>query len=262
MALRNPSFEPPTHRWRPGAWAPSREVPYQICVILGQKEPFLPKTAPKPGRNGQTNGNGRVRRVKEPSNALQLHDMSEKRPKKAPKSPKNCVMCTSTPKPRTGRILGYLAQKRIPGEPSPPETAGFLWFQASESPNETRRPPYQWSLGAAGRPASPRTVGANGGFTRVPGAKEKIFSKVVPRPPGVLNQVSLGHFEPVVARFGPWKIPKCLENGPFWDQQWVKNRSKTRSSKNDPGPFMTLKQVVLAHFEPVVTGFGPLKIPK
>ena len=30
-----------------------------------------------------------------------------------------------------------------------------------------------------------------------------------------------------VARFGPPKIPKCLENGLFWDkkmgQKWVKN---------------------------------------
>ena len=78
----------------------------------------------------------------------------------------------------------------------------------------------------------------------------------------MLKQVLLGHFEAVVARFGPWKIPKCLENGPFWDQQWVKNGSKTRFSKNDPGPFRMLKQVVLAHFEPVVTGFGSWKLPK
>ena len=111
-----------------------------------------------------------------------------------------------------------------------PQPPTFYGFQASESPNETRRPPYKWSLGAAGVPASPRTVGASGGSTRVPGAKKIIFSKVVPRPLGMLKQVFLGRFEPVVARFGPWKIPKCFENGPFWDQQWVKNRSKTRFS--------------------------------
>ena len=89
-----------------------------------------------------------------------------------------------------------------------------------------------------------------------------IFSKVVPRPLEMLKQVFLGRFEPVVARFGPWKIAKCLENGPFWDEQCVKNGSKTRFSKNDPGPFSMLKQVVLAHFEPVATGFGSWKIPK
>ena len=112
-----------------------------------------------------------------------------------------------------------------------PQPPTFYGFQASELPNETRRPPYQWSLGAAGGPASPRTVGANGGSTRVPGAKKIIFSKVVPRPLGMLKQVFLGRFEPVVARLGPWKIPKCLENGPFWDQKWVKNGSKTHFSK-------------------------------
>ena len=142
--------------------------------------------------------------------------MSEKWPKKAPKSPKNCAMCTSTPKPRTGRTLGYVAQKRIPRAPSPPAAPHYYGFQASESPNETPGPPYQRSLGAAGGPASPHTVGANGGSTRVPGA---IFSKVVPRPLGMLKQMFLGRFEPVVTRFGPWKIPKCLENGPFGDQQ-------------------------------------------
>ena len=84
-----------------------------------------------------------------------------------------------------------------------------------------------------------------------------IFSKVVPRPLGMLKQAFFGRFEPVVARFGPWKIPKCLENGPLWDQQWVKNGSKTRFSKSDPGPFGVLKQVFLARFEPVLTEFSP-----
>ena len=77
----------------------------------------------------------------------------------------------------------------------------------------------------------------------------------------MLKQVFFGRFEPVVARFEPWKIPKCLEKGPFWDQQWVKNGLKTRFSKSDPGPFGMLKQLVAAHFEPV-TGFVPWKIPK
>ena len=89
-----------------------------------------------------------------------------------------------------------------------PQLPTFYGLEASESPNDPRRPPYQWSLGAAGGPASPRIVGANGGSTRVPGAKKLIFSKVVPRALRMLKQVFLGLFEPVVARFGPWKIPK------------------------------------------------------
>ena len=58
------------------------------------------------------------------------------------------------------------------------------------------------------------------------------------------------------------EIPKCLENGPFWDQKWVKNGSKMSSTKSDPAPFGMLKQVFLARFEHVVTHFGPCRILK
>ena len=47
VALPNPSFEPKTHRWRPGAGAPSREVPSQICAVLGEKQPFFAQNSPK-----------------------------------------------------------------------------------------------------------------------------------------------------------------------------------------------------------------------
>ena len=105
-------------------------------------------------------------------------------------------------------------------------------------------------------------VGANGGSTGVPGAKKIIFSKVVPRPLGMLKQLFLARFEPVVTRFGPWKIPKCLENGLFWDQKWLQNGSKKCFSESDPAPLGMLKQVLLAHFGPIVMRFGPWKIPK
>ena len=53
------------------------------------------------------------------------------------------------------------------------------------------------------------------------------FLKNDPRPCATLKQVFLDRFELVVAHFGPWKIPKCLENGLCWDQKmghkWVKN---------------------------------------
>ena len=85
----------------------------------------------------------------------------------------------------------------------------------------------------------------------------------------MLKQVFLAHFEPEVTRFGLWKMPKCFENGPSWDQKWVKNGSKTRFSKCDRGPFGIYKQVKRAHFEPlyilfepVGTRFGPWHIPK
>ena len=178
-------------------------------------------------------------------------------PKMAKNGPNVRCLCQTCPKPRTGRILGYVAQNRIPRGPIPPPPPTFCGFEASESPNETPRPPYQWSLGRAGGQHSLRTVGANSGSTGVPGAKKMIFFKVVPRPLGMLKQVLLGRFELVVARYGPWKIPKCLENGPFQDQKWGKNGLKTHFSKSDPGPFGVLKQLFLAHFEPVVTRFGP-----
>ena len=66
-------------------------------------------------------------------------------------------------------------------------------------------------------------MGAIGGSTSVPGAKKISFSKVVPRRLGMLKEIFLARFEPVVPRFGPWKIAKCLENGPFRDQKVVKN---------------------------------------
>ena len=53
------------------------------------------------------------------------------------------------------------------------------------------------------------------------------FLKNDPTPCATLKQLFLDYFELVVAHFGPLKIPKCLENGLFWDQKmgqkWVKN---------------------------------------
>ena len=126
---------------------------------------------------------------------------------------------------------GHLAQ---------PQAPTFCGFQASELPNKTPRPPYKCSLGGAEGQRCPHTVGANGRSTRVPGAKKIIFFKVVPGPFGMLKQVFLGRFERVVARFGPWKIPKCLENGPLWDQKWIKNGSKMGQKRVFP-------KVVLDH---------------
>ena len=56
------------------------------------------------------------------------------------------------------------------------------------------------------------------------------FLKNDPRPYATLK-VFLDRFELVVAHFGPLKIPKCLGNGLFWDQKWVKNGSETHFSQ-------------------------------
>ena len=45
-------------------------------------------------------------------------------------------------------------------------------------------------------------------------------------PIGMLQQVFLVHFEPVVMHFRPQQIPQCFENGSFLDRKWVKYGSK------------------------------------
>ena len=73
--------------------------------------------------------------------------------------------------------------------------------------------------------------------------QKNIFFKNDLGPHGIPKQVFLARFELVVARFGPPKIPKCLENGLFWDKKRVKKGSKKCFSKNDPRPFGVHKQV-------------------
>ena len=78
----------------------------------------------------------------------------------------------------------------------------------------------------------------------------------------MLRQLFLARFEPMVKHYVPWKIPKCLENGPFWAQTWVTEGSKTDFSNRYYEPFGMLKESFFAEFEPVVTRFGPWKMPK
>ena len=144
-------------------------------------------------------------------------------PKMRQKAPKY-AQCAPTPRNQARAVSWALWLKiRFRGHLVHPQPPTFCGFQASQSPNETRKPSNQWSLGAAGGQPGPRMAGANGGSTRVPGAKKIIFSKVVSRPLGMLKHVFLGRCEPVVTRFGPWKIPTRLENVPFWTQIYVKN---------------------------------------
>ena len=91
---------------------------------------------------------------------------------------------------------------------------------------------------------------------------KSLFSKSDLEPFGNLKQVFLACFQPKVTRFGARNTPKFLENGPLWEQKWVKNGSKVCFSKNDVGRFGMLQRVFLAHFEPGVTHFGPWKPPK
>ena len=56
VALPNPSFEAKTHRWRPGAVAPSRELPCQISAVFGQKQPFFAQNGPSKGSKQPNEG--------------------------------------------------------------------------------------------------------------------------------------------------------------------------------------------------------------
>ena len=58
------------------------------------------------------------------------------------------------------------------------------------------------------------------------------------------------------------RAAQCLENGPFSDQEWVRNGSKTRFSESDHGPFGLHKQMKAPHFDPVSSHFGPSQILK
>ena len=164
-------------------------------------------------------------------------------PKRRQKAPKSAPCAPTARNQEQAVSWATWLKPEFRGHLVHPQPPTFCGFQASESLKRAPRHLYQWSLGGAGGRHSPCAVGANGGSTRVPGAKKMIFFKVVPRPLGMLKQVFEGRFEPVVARFWPCKIPKCLENGPFQDQKWVKNGSKTHFSKSDPGPFGMLKQL-------------------
>ena len=92
--------------------------------------------------------------------------------------------------------------------------------------------------------------------------KKMTFLKNDPRPCATLKQVFLDRFELVVAHFGPPKIPKCLQNGLFWDKKWFKNGSKMHFSKPHPRPFGVHKRVKLTHFEPILGHFGPSEVQK
>ena len=69
-----------------------------------------------------------------------------------------------------------------------------------------------------------------------------------------------GRFEIVMAHFGPQKNAKCVENGLFWGQKWVKNGSKPPFLKPRPRPFGVHKRVISSHWEPVLWHSCPSEV--
>ena len=77
------------------------------------------------------------------------------------------------------------------------------------------------------------------------------FFKSDPKPCGMPKQVVLARFELLAAFCGPLKVPKCLHNRLFWDQHWVKCRSKMCLSKNDRAAFGVPKHAKMGCFGPI-----------
>ena len=67
-------------------------------------------------------------------------------------------------------------------------------------------------------------VGANGGSTVVPKARKNDFFQTCSHTTwDAQTSVFLAVLSPWWHVLGEWQLPKCLENGPFQDQKWVKN---------------------------------------
>ena len=139
-----------------------------------------------------------------------------------------------------------------------PQPPTFCVFQPPELPKRTHRPQYLGPLGCSKLQAQAQTGGCPNGSTESSRGKKMTFLKNDPRPCATLKQVFLDRFELVVAHFGPPKIPKCLENGLFWDQKWVKNGSKTHFSKPHPRPFGVHEPIL----SPFWGHFGPSEVQK
>ena len=170
-----------------------------------------------------------------PSNSMICPGNSPKRPPEAPNADSH--------KPRIGHIFGYMARNAIPRAPIPPASLHFLWFPPRKIAQTDAYTPYLGPLGCGKLQPQAQTGGCPNGSTGSSRGKKLTFLKNDPRPCATLKQVFLDRFELVVAHFGPPKIPKCLENGLFWDQKWVKNGSKTHFSKPHPRPFGVHKRV-------------------
>ena len=170
---------------------------------LRQLRILCPKTAffgPKPPRNLVKTGKGRqmVRilhlRLNWPvTRSPFLPSTSTICPRNRPKMAKIGLnvryLFQTGPKPRTGRVLGYLAQNRIPGARIPPATpAIFVVSKPQNRPTRPLDPRTSGHLveleGSAARARVVPTVGPPG----PPGRKKSFFSKLFPDHLGCLKK--------------------------------------------------------------------------
>ena len=185
---------------------------------MPQNRLFWPKTAPNPvitAKGRQTVPTLHVRHHCPVNKSPVLPSSSTICPKNGPKMAKNGLsvhyLCPTEPKPRTGRILGYLAQNQLPGAPTAPATPLLLWFPSlriAQRDPYTLVPVVTWCTG-------------------VPGAKKKDF----------FQSCSYTTWDAQTSVFGTF----CACGGVFWatenpkmpckwvvlrpkmGQKWVKN---------------------------------------
>ena len=144
-------------------------------------------------------------------------------PKRRPKAPKT-AQCAPAPRNQE-RAVSWATwlKNEFRGHLVHPQPPTFYGFEASDSPNETRKPPYQWSLGAAGGPASPHTGGPTVGPPGSPGRKKRFFPKLFLDHLGCSNKCFKAVLSPWWRVLGHGKSQNTLKMGRFWDQQRVKN---------------------------------------
>ena len=103
-----------------------------LCPQTALFGPKQPRNSVKTGKRRQTVCTLHVRLDCPVTKSPFLPSSSTICPRNGPKMAKNGLnvrcLCQRGPKPRTGRILGYVAQNRIPRAPSPPATPHVLWF--------------------------------------------------------------------------------------------------------------------------------------
>ena len=182
VSLPNPSFEPKTHRWHPGAGAPCREVPAQNCAFCAPKQPFLARNGPKTHSDRQTKANGcytsrapQLPRDQTPFVALHLHEMSEKRPKNGQKWPECARFVSNRPETKNGTYLRPCGS--YPNSEGTYSTRNAPLFVVSKPRN---RPTRQLDPRTSGHLVRPEAQPAHGwGQRRVhrgpPGEKKDFF---------------------------------------------------------------------------------------
>ena len=103
-----------------------------LCPKTAFFRPKWPRNSVKTGKRRQTVPTLHVRRDWTVKKSPFLPSSSTICPRNGPKTAKNGLnvrhFCPTRPKPRTGRILGYVAKTRVPGAPSATATPHFLWF--------------------------------------------------------------------------------------------------------------------------------------